>query len=570
MTESNGTLGAHPTRSPATTDEAFGYATHEVLNQPPALADYDVYGSDPLLTSIVKTFDAQWAEQKLNDAGRVVGSAHVQELARQANRHLPELRTHDRFGNRVDRIDFHPAWHELMTLAIGHETHALCWNNPRPGAQVARGALSYIWNQGENGICCPIGMTYSAIPVLRRDSARWAEWGALVSSPRYDRRQMRAAAKTGATVGMAMTEKQGGSDLRQTQTTASANHDGTWSIVGHKWFFSVPQSDVFLTLARTDEGVSCFVVPGWLPDGARNRLQIQRLKDKCGNKSNASSEVEFRGAIAYLIGEPGHGIRTGIEMNHYTRLDFAIGSAGLMRQALTQAAHHVAHRRAFQRALIDQPIMTNVVADMALEVEAATWLAFRFVAALDRESSNEAERLLARIGAPIVKYWNCKRAPAVVAEAVECHGGNGFIEDHLLARLYREAPLNGIWEGTGNVICLDVLRSMTREPNCIPALFDELATAAGADRTYDATVATLKDEIANLRKHEGQARRLVERIALLLSASLLLRHAPHEVADAFIATRLAGGWAGQFGDLSPNLDAARIARRAVPEVTGAH
>jgi putative acyl-CoA dehydrogenase len=565
MSESNSTLGADP----AMTDEAFVYATHEVLNQPPALADYDAYGSDPLLKTIVRTFDAQWAEQKLHDAGRTIGSAHTQELARQANRHLPELRTHDRFGNRIDRIDFHPSWHELMTLAIGHETHALRWNGPRPGAQVARGALSYLWNQGENGICCPIGMTYSAIPVLRRDPARWAEWGALVSSSRYDRRQIRAAEKTGATVGMAMTEKQGGSDLRQTQTTARANHDGTWSIVGHKWFFSVPHSDVFLTLARTQEGVSCFVVPGWLPDGSRNRLHIQRLKDKCGNKSNASSEVEFRGAVAYLIGEPGHGIRTGIEMNHYTRLDFAIGSAGLMRQALAQAAHHVAHRRAFQRALLDQPIMTNVVADMALEVEAATWLAFRFVAALDRESNSDAERLLARIGAPVAKYWNCKRTPAVVAEAVECHGGNGFIEDHLLARLYREAPLNGIWEGTGNVICLDVLRSMTREPDCIPALFDELTTAAGADRTYDACVATLKDELANLRKHEGQARRLVERIALLLSASLLLRHAPHEVADAFIATRLAGGWAGQFGDLPANLDAARIARRAVPEVASA-
>ena len=427
-----------------------------------------------------------------------------------------------------------------------------------------------MWNQGENGICCPIGMTYSAIPVLRRDPARWAEWGALISSSRYDRRQVRAADKTGATVGMAMTEKQGGSDLRQTQTTAQPNHDGTWSIVGHKWFFSVPHSDVFLTLARTAEGVSCFVLPGWLPDGSRNRLHIQRLKDKCGNKSNASSEVEFRGAIAYLIGEAGHGIRTGIEMNHYTRLDFAVGSAGLMRQALAQAAHHVAHRRAFQRALIDQPIMANVVADMALEVEAATWLAFRFVAALDRESTSESERLLARIGAPVAKYWNCKRAPAVVAEAVECHGGNGFIEDHLMARLYREAPLNGIWEGTGNVICLDVLRSMTREPDCIPALFDELETAAGADRTYDACAATLQDELSNLRKHEGQARRLVERIALLLSASLLLRHAQPEVADAFIATRLAGGWAGQFGDLPANLDAARIARRAVPEVAAAH
>jgi putative acyl-CoA dehydrogenase len=410
-------------------------------------------------------------------------------------------------------------------------------------------------------------MTYSAVPILRRDPARWAEWGELVTSSRYDRRQSRAAHKTGATVGMAMTEKQGGSDLRQTQTRASANGDGTWSIVGHKWFFSVPHSDVFLTLAQTDAGVSCFVLSGWLPDGSRNRLQIQRLKDKCGNKSNASSEVEFRGAIGHLIGEPGHGIRTGIEMNHYTRLDFAVGSAGLMRQALSQTAHHAAHRRAFQRALIDQPIMTNVIADMTLEVEAAAWLAFRFVAALDHEKENEAERLLGRIGAPIAKYWICKRAPAIAAEAVECHGGNGFTEDHLMARLYREAPLNSIWEGTGNVICLDVLRSMTREPGCIPALFDELHLAQGADRNYDACVESLKNELSDLRKYEGQARRTVERLALVISASLLLRYATHAVADAFIGTRLAGGWTGHFGDLGTGFDANRIARRAVPEIS---
>jgi putative acyl-CoA dehydrogenase len=547
--------------------DPHAYATHEVFNQPPALADYDAYAADPVLQSVIGTFDAAWAEPKLHATGRTVGSAQVQELASQANRHLPELRTHDRVGHRVDQIDFHPAWHELMTLAIGQQTHALAWTDPRRGAQVARAGLSYLWNQGENGICCPIGMTYSAIPVLRRDAARWAEWGQLVTSSRYDRRQTRAGDKTGATVGMAMTEKQGGSDLRQTQTRASANGDGTWSIVGHKWFFSVPHSDVFLTLAQTDAGVSCFVVPGWLADGSRNRLQLQRLKDKCGNRSNASSEVEFRGAIAHLIGEPGHGIRTGIEMNHYTRLDFAVGSAGLMRQALAQSAHHAVRRRAVQRALIDQPVQANVIADMALEVEAATWLAFRFVAALDREKDSEAARLLGRVGAPIAKYWICKRAPAVAAEAVECHGGNGFVEDHLMARLYREAPLNGIWEGTGNVICLDVLRAMTREPGCMPALFAELRAARGADRNFDVCVDALENELADLRKHEGQARRIVERLALLMSASLLLRYAAPAVADAFIATRIAGGWAGHFGDLPPGIDAAPLARRAVPSVS---
>ena len=485
-------------------------------------------------------------------------------MARQANRGLPELRTHDRFGQRVDRIDFHPAWHELMGIAIAHDTHALCWNEPGPGAQVARAALSYLWNQGENGICCPISMTYSAVPILRGDPERWREWGKLVTSKRYDGRQIRAAEKTGATVGMAMTEKQGGSDLRQTQTRAMPNGDGSWSLVGHKWFFSVPHSDVFLTLAQTPEGVSCFVVAGWLPDGSRNRLQIQRLKDKCGNKSNASSEVEFRGAVAHLIGEPGHGIRTGISMNHFTRLDFAVGSSGLMRQAVAQAAHHVANRRAFQRALIDQPIMTNVIADLALEAEAAAWLSFRFVAALDREASSEAERLLGRIGAPIAKYWVCKRVSAVVVEALECHGGNGFIEDHLMARLYREAPLNGIWEGTGNVICLDVLRSMQREPNCVPALLDELRLAQGANRRYDAALTAIEGDLVGLSRQEGQARRLVERLALIMSASLLLRHAPEAVSDAFIATRIEGGFAGHFGDLPPTIDSGLVARRAIP------
>jgi putative acyl-CoA dehydrogenase len=544
--------------------DPLGYATHEVFNQPPPLADYDAYSTDPVLRSVLATYGADWVEPQLVEAGRTVGSAHVQELARLANRHGPELRTHDRFGNRVDRIELHPAWHELMALAIGQGTHALAWTERRSGAQVARAALSYLWNQGENGICCPIGMTYSAIPVLQRDPARWSEWGALVRSRQYDKRQIEAGKKTGATVGMAMTEKQGGSDLRQTQTRATRNADGTYVIVGHKWFFSVPQSDVFLTLAQTEEGVSCFVVSGWLPDGSRNRLQIQRLKDKCGNRSNASSEVEFRGAIAHLIGEPGHGIRAGLEMNHYTRLDFAVGSSGLMRQALAQAAHHAAYRRAFQRALIDQPIMTNVLADLALEVEAATWLSFRFVAALDNAKDSESERLLGRIGAPIAKYWVCKRAPAVVVEALECHGGNGFIEDHLMARLYREAPLNGIWEGTGNVICLDVLRSMAREPACVPALIDELRQASGADARYDSFVEALADELAGLSKREGQARALVERLAVGLSASLLLRFAPAHVADAFVATRIAGRWSGHFGDLPPGIDPAPIARRAVP------
>ena len=546
--------------------DPFGYGTHEVLNQAPAMAGYNAFTADPALKKILTTFGAEWAVPHSTQVGQHVGSARVQELARQANRNLPELRTHDRWGNRVDQIEFHPAWHELMSMGMKDEFHSQCWTKPRAGAQVARAAISYLWNQGENGICCPLAMTYSAIPILQCDPARWAEFGKIITSSDYDGRPLPAAQKRGGTVGMAMTEKQGGSDLRQTQTTATKNADGTYSLVGHKWFFSVPHSDVFLTLARTSEGVSCFVVPGWMPDGSRNRLQIQRLKDKCGNKSNASSEVEFRGVIAHLIGEPGHGIRAGLEMNHYTRLDFGVGSAGLMRHAIAQAAHHTAWRRAFQKSLIDQPMMTNVIADLAIEAEAAAWLSFRFVHALDREHESEAERLIGRIGAPIAKYWVCKRATPVVVEALECHGGNGFIEDHLMARLYREAPLNGIWEGTGNVVCLDVLRSIQRQPACVPALLDELRAAKGSDPRYDAYIAELEVDLVDVLRSESTARMFVERIALALSASLLIRHAPHAVADAFVASRLAGRWSGHFGSLPNSLNLQTIAHRAVPQL----
>jgi len=536
----------------------------EITNQVPPLADYDAFAADPVLRAAMTAFGADWAKERLHEAGRVVGSAHVQELARLANRFTPELRSHDRFGSRIDQIGFHPAWHELMGLAIGYETHALCWNRPGPGAQVARAALQYLWYGAESGICCPISMTYSAIPILKQDPARWAEWGGLVSSAAYDPRQGTAGGKSGATVGMAMTEAQGGSDLRQTQTIAHDNRDGTFSLTGQKWFFSVPHSDVFLTLARTPEGVSCFVVPGWLPDGSRNGVAIQRLKDKCGNRSNASSEVEFRGAIGHLLGEPGRGLRTGLAMNHNTRLDIAAASAGLMRQAVALAAHHATHRRAFQKALIDQPIMQNVLADLAIEAEAAAWLAFRLFAAVDRQEASESERLLARIGAPIAKYWVTKRTPAVVVEALECHGGNGFVEENPMARHYREAPLNSVWEGSGNVICLDVLRSLEREPGSLAALREELREAKGADRRFDAQLVALESELPGLIGQEGQARRLTERLALMLQGSLLLRHAAPEVADAFIATRMEGRWSGHFGDLSPDIDAAALARRAVP------
>ncbi|WP_089174623.1 acyl-CoA dehydrogenase family protein [Bosea sp. AS-1] len=538
----------------------------EITNQVPILAGYDAFAADPALPGIVSAFGADWARERLHEAGRTIGSARVQELAYLANRYTPELRAFDRFGNRIDEIAFHPAWHELMGLAIGQETHALAWNRPETGAQVARAVLQYLWYGTEPGICCPINMTYAAVPVMKQDPLLWKQWGSLVTSNRYDPRQGPAHLKTGATVGTAMTETQGGSDLRQTQTYAKENGDGTWSLFGQKWFFSVPHSDVFLTLARTGEGISCFAVPGWLPDGSRNGIAIQRLKEKVGNRSSASSEVEFRGAIGHLIGEKGRGIRTGLSMNHNSRLDIAAASSGLMRMAVSLAAHHAQHRRAFQKALIDQPIMQNVLADLAIEAEAAAWLAFRLFAALDRQEESASERLLARVGAPIAKYWITRRAPAVVTEALECHGGNGFIEENPIARLYREAPLNAIWEGSGNVICLDVLRSLAREEGAVDVLRAELTAAAGADRRYDAALKRLEGELPEMIRSEGQARRLTERLALALQASLLLRFAPAPVADAFIATRSGDGWSGQFGDLPTNIDAAALARRAVPAV----
>jgi len=548
-------------------DRGSGFVTHEVLNQSGALQDYDAYSRDRPLVEAVRTFGGEWAEDRLRQTGVIVGSEKVQMLARQANRHLPELRTHDRFGNRVDIVEFHPAYHELMSLIYGCETHSFAWTHDRPGAHVARAALGYLWNQGENGICCPMGMTFASIPALRHDRALHDEWAPLINRAAYDPRAIYAKAKSGITVGMAMTEKQGGSDLRATITTARPatarrGSGALYLITGHKWFFSVPMSDLFLTLAQTEKGLSCFLATGWLPDGSRNRLKLQRLKDKCGNKSNASSEVEFYDLQAVMLGDEGRGIATIIEMAHATRLDFAIGSAGLMRQALSQAIHHTANRRAFQRGLIDLPIMRNVVADLAVESEALTWMVFRLAHALDRSETDRREALMSRICTPVAKYWACKRAPQFVVEALECHGGNGFIGDHLMERLYREAPLNGIWEGTGNVICLDVLRSMQREPETLEAFREEIALARGSNARLDAFAEDLMRRLADPASLEPVARRVVEMMAFALQASLLLRHSSAAVADAFCATRLDGDWGRAFGTMPAGLDTQTIVDRA--------
>ena len=465
-------------RLPVTTPK--GYATHEVMNQATPLTGHNAFTGDRLLSEIAERESIGWAGDLLADAGKTVASAHVAQLARDANRHEPELRTHDRFGHRVDQIEFHPAWHELMSLAVAHGTHSLSWTAKKPGAHVARAVLSYLWNQGENGICCPLGMTYSAIPALRLQPDLAAVWEPFVLSTRYDPTPAPMHKKTGGTVGMTLTEKQAGSDLRATQTVArpASSRRGpgeAYVIDGHKWFFSVPHSDVFVTLAHTDRGLSCFLLPGWLPDGSRNRLLIQRLKAKCGNRSNASSEIEYRGALGWLVGEEGQGIKAALAMTLLTRLDFAIGSAGLMRRALSEAIHHTGGRRAFQKPLAQQPLMRNVLADLALEVEAATLLGFRLARAVDdEEAGDETAALLVRIATPVAKYWNCKRVVGVVHEALECHGGNGFIEEGPMARLYREAPLNGIWEGSGNIIALDVLRAASKSPATVPALIEAL------------------------------------------------------------------------------------------------
>ncbi|MBI2739150.1 MAG: acyl-CoA dehydrogenase family protein [Rhodospirillales bacterium] len=545
-----------------------GYATHEVMNQGSPLVGHNAFTDDRLLMEIAGRAGIAWAGDRLDEAGATVASARVAELAREANRHTPELRSHDRFGHRIDEIAFHPAWHELMSLAIGQGTHALSWTAGKPGAHVARGLLSYLWNQGESGICCPLGMTYSAVPALRLQPDLAAVWEPFILSTRYDAAAAPMQRKSGGTVGMTLTEKQAGSDLRATQTTARPagarrGPGEAYLIDGHKWFFSVPHSDVFVTLARTDRGLSCFLLPGWLPDGTRNRLLIQRLKDKCGNRSNASSEIEYRGALAWLVGEEGLGIKAALAMTHLTRLDFAIGSAGLMRRAMSEAIHHTTARRAFQRRLVDQPLMQNVIADLAVEVEAATLLAFRLARAVDDEQAGDAAAaLLVRIGTPVAKYWNCKRVVGVVHEALECHGGNGFVEDGPMARLYREAPLNGIWEGSGNVIALDVLRAASRSPQSVPAFLDEVRQAKGGDRRLDRMIDGLEAELANPQEHEARARRIVERMAVCLQASLVIRHSPQAVADAFCATRLDGDGGAAYGSLPAGLDQRAIVERA--------
>ncbi|MFI1000511.1 acyl-CoA dehydrogenase family protein [Streptomyces galbus] len=539
------------------------YATHAVTNQPPPLAPYDA-SEDAALLEGLRREGAGWAEEAVRRLGRLAGSAEAQEWGELANRHAPVLRTHDRYGHRVDEVDFHPSWHRLMRVAVEEGLAGAPWADARPGAHVARTAGGLVWGHTEAGHGCPTSMTYAAVPALRRQPDLAKVYEPLLTSRAYDPGLRVPADKRGLLAGMGMTEKQGGSDVRTNTTTATPTTEaGVYTLRGHKWFTSAPMCDVFLVLAQAPEGLSCFLVPRVLPDGTRNPFRIQRLKDKLGNHSNASSEPEFDGTVAWLVGPEGHGVKTIIEMVNCTRLDCVMSSATLMRKTLVEAGHHVRHRSAFGARLVDQPLMRNVLADLALESEAATTLALRLAGAADRAvRGDEGERAFRRLATAVGKYWVTKRGPAFTAEALECLGGNGYVEDSGMPRHYREAPLLSIWEGSGNVNALDVLRALGRDPATADALFAELAPARGADARLDAAVARLKDTLATATP--SGARRLVELMALTLQASLLVRHAPAAVADAFCATRLGGDWGHSFGTLPDGADLDAVLERALP------
>jgi putative acyl-CoA dehydrogenase len=533
---------------------AAGSATHEVVNQPPPLVGHDVAQDAALLAGLARE-GAGWHADDLHRLGRLAGSAQAQEWGDQANRVEPVLRTHDRYGHRVDEVEFHPAWHRLLDVAVAEGLAGAPWADSRPGAHVARAASFYVWGQVEAGHGCPVSMTYSVVPALRVAPDLAAAYEPLLTSRVYDPGLRAPLGKRGLLAGMGMTEKQGGSDVRANLTTATPAGDGTWRLRGHKWFTSAPMCDVFLVLAQAPAGLSCFLVPRVLPDGTRNAFRIQRLKDKLGNRSNASSEPEFDGTTAWLVGEEGRGVRTIIEMVSMTRLDCVLGSAAGMRAGVVQAVHHGRHRSAFGGLLADKPLMKNVLADLQVESEAATALAMRLAGAVDRAARGDAdEQVFKRLAVAVGKYWVCKRLPAHAAEALECLGGNGYVEESGMPRLYREAPLNSVWEGSGNVQALDVLRAMAREPASVEALFGELDRARGADRRLDDAVTGLKAGLADLDDVELRARRLVERMALVLQGALLVQHAPAAVADAFCASRLAGDWGHAFGTLPRGTD----------------
>jgi putative acyl-CoA dehydrogenase len=534
--------------------------TREAPNQPPPLAGHNLFLQNTALVEAVEREGAGWAAERATQFGALLTGDPL-EWGRLANEYPPRLRTHDRFGNRIDEVEFHPAWHSLMQTSIEHGLHALSWREARQGAQVARAALFLLMAQVEAGHGCPISMTHAAVPALRAAPELAAEWEPLLTSLDYDPRVRPPSEKRGALCGMAMTEKQGGSDVRANTTVARPIGDGEYELVGHKWFCSAPMCDAFLVLAQAGDGLSCFLLPRVLADGTRNAFRIQRLKDKLGDRSNASSEIELDGAWAHLVGEEGRGVQTIITMVNHTRLDCVLGTAAAMRQSVEQATHHAAHRSAFGKLLVDQPLMRNVLADLCVESEAATVTALRLAGAFDRE-----EAAFARVATAVAKYWVCKRGPAHAAEALECLGGNGYVEESGMPRLYRQQPLQSIWEGSGNVICLDVLRALNRSPETLDEFMAECRGAAGAEPALDDWVDALERELRDPDERETRARRLVERLALALQASLLVRYGDPAVAEAFCASRLADDRDLAFGTLPAGVDAAAIVERHRPKL----
>ncbi|MBA3059042.1 MAG: isovaleryl-CoA dehydrogenase [Gammaproteobacteria bacterium] len=542
--------------------------THVLSNLSTELCDYNMYSQDAALSEGVQREGGQWAEGELNAFGQLTGSADYLELGNLANKFQPEFDTHDRFGNRIDLVKFHPSYHQLMKTSIEHGLHASPWTSPGPGAHVARAAKSFLHGQVEAGHGCPITMTFAAVPALRLQPDLASVWEPKVTARVYDPRNLPVEQKQGVTIGMAMTEKQGGSDVRSNSTMAyplgSGGPGQAYELVGHKYFVSAPMCDAFLVLAQAPGGLSCFLLPRWRPDGSKNPMQVLRLKKKMGNASNASSETELRGALAWMVGEEGRGVRNIIEMVSMTRFDCMIGSSAGMRMAASQALHHCSMRSAFGQVLNQQPLMQNVLADLALESEAATTLTMRMARAMDNRS-DEQEDLLVRLVTAVGKYWICKRTPNHAYEAMECIGGSGVMEDSMMPRLYREAPVNTIWEGSGNVQCLDVLRAISKTPAVLEAFFAEVNQARGAQGLLDAQIAALATDLKDLRDFEYRARDVVDRMALALQASLLVRHAPAFVSDAFCQSRL--GQVGQhnYGTLARGIDAAAIIARATPK-----
>ncbi|MEM9667814.1 MAG: acyl-CoA dehydrogenase family protein [Pseudomonadota bacterium] len=538
-------------------------ATHDVFNQPPPFLDINLFDGDIAVSEAVTSHGGDVHKSRLSEFGQRTGSAEVQEWAVQANRHTPVLKTHDRYGHRIDEVEFHPAYHNLMQLGLSAGTSGGAWRVDEAG-HVLHSALLFLLMQADGGVCCPISMTYAAIPALRANNAAASVWEPLLTEHEYDQRAVPISEKRAATMGMAMTEKQGGSDIRANTTRAEKTEDG-WRVTGHKWFCSAPMCDAFLTLAHTDEGLTCFQVPRWTPDGERNALHVMRLKDKLGDKSNASSEIEYHGAYATMIGEPGRGVRTIIDMVQHTRLDCVVGSAGGMRVALANALWHTSHRTAFQRKLIDQPAMQRTLADLILDSEAATALTFRLARAFDRAGEDEREAAFARLATPVAKYWVCKRQPGFVYEALECHGGAGFIEEGPMPRYYRTAPLNAVWEGSGNVIALDILRAIGREKESFDALLDEINAIRGRNPTFDMAADRLSKWSAPGELNEYNARGFAEHLGTLLSATALAQSVPDQVFSGYCATRLdPDARAYGYGASSAAIDADFLIARSMP------